>query len=67
MEPSIDEINIEDLINEEDNIITLTHYGYIKRINVNAYKSQKRWKRCYSTKYEGRRFCRDNICSIYPS
>ncbi len=42
IEASIDEINIEDLIEKEDNIITLTHFGYIKRINVNAYKSQRR-------------------------
>ncbi|OEH86470.1 DNA gyrase subunit A [Desulfuribacillus stibiiarsenatis] len=37
-----DEIDIEDLIPEEDVVITLTHYGYVKRIPVSTYKSQKR-------------------------
>ncbi|MDK2801671.1 MAG: gyrase subunit [Clostridiales bacterium] len=37
-----DEINVEDLIEEEDNVITLTHFGYIKRLHVNTYKSQRR-------------------------
>jgi DNA gyrase subunit A len=37
-----DEIDIEDLIEEEENVITLTHFGYIKRLPANTYKSQKR-------------------------
>ena len=40
--PSMDEINIEDLIEEEESVITLTHFGYIKRIPANTYKNQKR-------------------------
>ncbi len=36
------EISIEDLINKEDMAITLTHFGYIKRLPVDTYKSQKR-------------------------
>ncbi len=36
------EVDIEDLIPEEDCVITLTHYGYIKRQPVDAYKTQKR-------------------------
>lgn len=36
------EINIEDLIAEEENAITLTHFGYIKRLPVDTYKSQRR-------------------------
>lgn len=36
------DIEIESLIKEEDNVITITHFGYIKRISVDAYKSQKR-------------------------
>lgn len=36
------EFNIKDLIKEEDNVITLTHFGYIKRLPVDTYKSQKR-------------------------
>ena len=31
-----------DLIPEEDVVITLTHTGYIKRLPVSTYRSQKR-------------------------
>ena len=37
-----DEIDIEDLIDEEDVVITLTHSGYTKRVPVTTYKSQHR-------------------------
>lgn len=37
-----DDFEIEDLILEEDVIITLSHRGYIKRIPVSMYKSQRR-------------------------
>jgi len=37
-----DEIDIEDLIQEEDSVITLTHFGYIKRLPADTYKTQKR-------------------------
>lgn len=37
-----DEINIEDLIQEEESVITLTHAGYIKRLPADTYKSQRR-------------------------
>ena len=36
------DFEIEQLIKEEDNVITITHFGYVKRISVDAYKSQKR-------------------------
>ncbi|MBR1883765.1 MAG: DNA gyrase subunit A [Clostridia bacterium] len=36
------EIDVESLIKEEMNVITMTHLGYIKRIAVDSYKSQKR-------------------------
>ncbi len=36
------EIDIEDLIPEEEMVITLTHLGYIKRTALNDYRSQKR-------------------------
>lgn len=37
-----DDIDIEDLIEEAENVITLTHYGYVKRMPVDTYKSQHR-------------------------
>ena len=40
--PAEGEINIEDLIKEEECVIALTHFGYIKRMPVDTYKSQKR-------------------------
>ncbi len=36
------EFNIEDLIQEEDVVILLTHQGYIKRVPVDEYRSQRR-------------------------
>lgn len=40
--PDEEDIEIEDLIKEEDVVITLTHYGYIKRLPAYTYKSQRR-------------------------
>ena len=37
-----DEIDIEDLIDEEECVYTLTHAGYIKRLPASTYKAQKR-------------------------
>lgn len=37
-----DDIDIEDLIEEEENVITMTHFGYIKRLSCDTYKEQKR-------------------------
>ena len=36
------EINIEDLIKEEETVVALTHFGYIKRMPIDIYKSQRR-------------------------
>ncbi|ATW26411.1 DNA gyrase subunit A [Candidatus Formimonas warabiya] len=36
------DFNEEDLIAEEDMVITITNNGYIKRLNTNTYRSQKR-------------------------
>jgi DNA gyrase subunit A len=38
----VDEIEIEDLIEEEDVVITMTHVGYVKRISADTYSSQRR-------------------------
>lgn len=35
-------MDVEDLIAEEDVVITVTHKGYIKRLPLNTYKSQRR-------------------------
>ncbi|GAB6183028.1 DNA gyrase subunit A [Thermodesulfovibrio hydrogeniphilus] len=36
------QLDVEDLIAEEDMVITLTHLGYIKRTSLNDYRAQKR-------------------------
>lgn len=36
------ELEEEDLIAEQDNVVTLTHGGYIKRLLLSSYRSQKR-------------------------
>ncbi len=40
--PNNEEINIEDLIEDEPSVITMTHMDYIKRIPLSTYKSQNR-------------------------
>ena len=42
LEPAIDFIDDEDLIEEEQCVITMTHFGYIKRIPSATYKVQHR-------------------------
>ena len=37
-----EEIDPEDLIQEEDMVVTLTHFGYVKRLPTNTYRSQNR-------------------------
>jgi len=37
-----DEINMEDLVKEEEVIVTITHKGYVKRMAIDTYKTQKR-------------------------
>ena len=36
------EFNVEDLISEEQTVVALTHFGYIKRMPIDTYRSQKR-------------------------
>lgn len=38
----VSKLDVEDLIAEEDIVITITHQGYIKRLNIDTYRSQKR-------------------------
>ena len=42
IEKILNEIDIEDLIQEEDVVITLTNSGYVKRISADTYSAQKR-------------------------
>ncbi len=42
IEPAADDIILEDLITPEEMVVTLTHFGYVKRLGVDTYRSQKR-------------------------
>lgn len=37
-----EEIDVDELIEQEDMVVTLTHYGYIKRVSSETYKAQRR-------------------------
>ena len=37
-----DELLDEDLIEEEDMVVTMTHFGYIKRVSAESYRTQRR-------------------------
>ena len=39
---SVEDIDIEDMIVEEDMVVTVSHSGYIKRNAVSLYRSQRR-------------------------
>ncbi|MBU1045303.1 MAG: DNA gyrase subunit A [Candidatus Omnitrophica bacterium] len=39
---AVDDLEIEDLIAQEEVVITLSHAGYIKRLPVSAYRKQRR-------------------------
>lgn len=38
----VEELTIEDLIQQEDVVVSLSHQGYVKRMPLNTYKSQHR-------------------------
>lgn len=38
----IDDFDMEDLIKEEEVVVTMTHIGYVKRIPADTYRSQRR-------------------------
>ena len=40
--PAAGEFNAEDLIKEEQTVVALTHFGYIKRMPIDTYRSQRR-------------------------
>jgi DNA gyrase subunit A len=42
IEAPLGRVNYEDLIAEEDNAVTISHNGYIKRLPLNTYRSQHR-------------------------
>ena len=42
IEPAIDMIEDEDLIEDEESVITMTHFGYVKRLASDTYRAQRR-------------------------
>ena len=42
IKPAEGEIEVEDLIKEEQTVVALTHFGYIKRMPIDTYRSQRR-------------------------
>ena len=52
------EMDEEDLIEEEQVAVTLTHLGYIKRIPADTYKTQKRRQGHHRTYYKRKRLCK---------
>ena len=40
--PAEGDIEVEDLIKEEQTVVALTHFGYVKRMPIDTYKSQRR-------------------------
>jgi len=42
IQDAAEELSVEDLIAEEDMVITISHLGYVKRLSVSAYRKQQR-------------------------
>jgi len=42
IQDAAEELSVEDLIAEEDMVITISHLGYVKRLSVTAYRRQQR-------------------------
>ena len=40
--PATDDIDLADLIDEHEAVITMTHFGYVKRLPSDTYRAQKR-------------------------
>jgi DNA gyrase subunit A len=40
--PAYEDLEIEDLIAEEEVVVTITHSGYVKRLPINTYRTQRR-------------------------
>ena len=59
-----DDIDIEDLIEEEQNVITMTHYGYIKRLPCDTYAAAARAKANGLKPVKG--LCRNDCYLFYP-
>ncbi len=63
-----DEIGEEDMIPEEETIITITRDGYIKRVPINTYRSQKRGGRgIIGATRQGRRQSSALVCCYHAS
>ncbi|MCE5235666.1 MAG: DNA gyrase subunit A [Clostridiaceae bacterium] len=42
IEPASDDIDLDDVIQPEDMVVTLTQFGYVKRIAMDSYRAQRR-------------------------
>ncbi|RME18878.1 MAG: DNA gyrase subunit A, partial [Candidatus Zixiibacteriota bacterium] len=42
IQDAVEELSVEDLIAEEDMVITISHQGYVKRLSTSAYRRQQR-------------------------
>ena len=61
------DFSVEDLIAEEDMVITISHTGYIKRIPISTYKRQRRGGRGLNgADDQGRRLDRAPLHRQYP-
>ena len=40
--PDYEDLEVEDLIAEEEVVVTITHSGYVKRLPINTYRTQRR-------------------------
>jgi DNA gyrase/topoisomerase IV subunit A len=66
IEEDVNEMNMEDYIEEEDVVITMTHFGYCKRVPVASIKASGAAARDQRPQHPGRRFCGTDHDHLHP-
>jgi DNA gyrase subunit A len=61
------DVSIEDLIADENVVITISHAGYIKRTNLTEYKTQNRGSWSKKCRNKRSRFLGTHVCSYESS
>jgi len=61
-----EEIRLEDLIVEEQMVVTVSNTGYIKRNAISLYRTQGRRQGRYRHDHQRGGFCRNAVCGLDP-
>ena len=61
-----DDIDMDELIEREDMVVTLTHFGYIKRLSLEKLPRAEAWRQGHHRSvHAGRGFCGEHLCHFH--